>query len=96
MAIYNGQLNALFDAKDMKCYFINFYCLSSGYFLFRYFALLKKAEPFTCPYAVIPLTAHLEAEVVRDKTTSLLHLQVLRNLILVTLVLFAFSQQIML
>lgn len=26
IAIYNGQLNALFDAKEMKCYFINFYC----------------------------------------------------------------------
>lgn len=47
MAIYNGQLNALFDAKEMKCYFINFYCLSSGYCSFRCLALLEKAEP--CP-----------------------------------------------
>lgn len=69
MTAHTGQLNALFDAKDMKYYFINFHFLSSGYFPFRCWALLEKAEPFLCPHAVIPLTAHLWAQIVKGDSS---------------------------
>lgn len=59
MTVHNGQLNALFDIKEIKYYFINFYCLSSCHFSFRCFALLEKAEQFPGPHAVIPLIVHL-------------------------------------
>ena len=36
----------MFDAKEVKCYFINVYGLGSGYFSFRCVDLLEKPEPF--------------------------------------------------
>lgn len=39
----NGQLNALFDIKEMKYYFINFYCLSSCYFFFQMFCFARES-----------------------------------------------------